>query len=337
VSIREFLKKDSNMRDDFLIFCGSASQSLGAHIAQILERSPADCVIERFPNGEVNVHLDEPVRGREVYIVQSTCPPVDANLIELLATADACRRSGAARITAIVPYFGYGRADKRNGQRAPVTGSMIARFIESAGIDHLLTVDLHAPQIEGFFHIPVDSVTGVLALCNSLRKDLPDGTVIISPDEGRVKMATEFARHLRCPLALLHKERRGGSDARVTHVVGEVRQRPCLIIDDLISTGSTIAQAAEALLHAGAQENLRVAATHALLVGNARERLANSGIRQVIVSNSIPPSEHHWPPLAVVSLAPVLAGAVYRLQSGASLADLYEHVIYGGVERILTP
>ncbi len=325
------------MREDFLLFCGSASRSLGPRIAQLLDRTVADCVIERFPDGEVNVHLEEPVRGREVYIIQSTCPPVDKNLVELLATADACRRSGAARITAIVPYFGYGRADKRNGRRAPVTGSMVARLIESVGVDHLLTVDLHAPQIEGFFHIPVDSVTAVLTLCHKLQKDIPDGTVVVSPDEGRVKMATEFARHLHCPLALLHKERRSGSETRVTHVVGDVRDRPCLIIDDMISTGSTIAQAAAALLEAGAQPSIRVAASHGLFVGNARDRLTGGAIRQLVISDSIPPNEHHWSELGVVSLAPLLAGAVYRLQSGESLADLYDRVIHGGVERILTP
>jgi ribose-phosphate pyrophosphokinase len=325
-----------NMERDFLLFCGTASRALGLRISNLLERPLGRCVIDRFPDGEVNVRLEEPVRGRDVYLVQSTCPPVDQNLMELLATADACRRSGAGRITAIVPYFGYSRADKRNGRRAPVTGSMVARLMESVGIDHLLTVDLHAPQIEGFFTIPVDSVTAILSLCNTLQKDLSEEAVIVSPDEGRVKMASEFARILRRPLVLLHKERLNGSAARITHVVGDVQDRPCVIIDDMISTGNTIAQAVEALLKEGAQPSIRVAATHGLFVNTARERLTGCGIRQIFVSDSIPTNEHHWRELGVISLAPILAGAVYRLQSGESLGDLYKHVIHGGMERILT-
>ena len=323
------------MHEDFAIFCGTASRELGGRILRLLEQKPGACVIERFPDGEVDIHLEEPVRGREVYIVQSTCPSVDENLVELLALVDACRRAAATRVTAIVPYFGYGRADKRNGRRAPVAGSMVAKLMETVGVGHLLTVDLHAPQIEGFFGIPVDSVTAVPALCNAVRDGLPPGTVVVSPDEGRVKMATEVARGLHAPLAILHKERRSGMASRIAHVVGDVRDRPCLIVDDMISTGGTILEATEALLKAGAQANVRVVATHAIFSGDARERLRHPAIQAIVVGDTIPLKEEVSPQVKVVSLAPLLAAAIRRFRAGESIADLYQHVIHSGMEEVV--
>jgi ribose-phosphate pyrophosphokinase len=319
------------MRNSPLIFCGSASQWLGNRVSQRLELTPGACTVERFPDGEINVRIDQPVRGHEVFIIQSTCPPVDQNIIELLALADACRRSSAASITAVVPYFGYGRADKRNGQRAPVTGRMIATFIETIGIQHLLTVDLHAAQLEGFFQIPVDGITAVPSLAHALQSSLEEGTVVVSPDEGRVKMAADFARRLKAPLVVLHKERRSGTKTRVTNVIGTVRDRPCLIIDDMISTGGTIADAVDALLNAGARSGMLVAATHPVFCGDVRARLHHPAIRKIFVTDSIPFHSGAWPELKVISLAPLLAAAISRFRAGESIGDLFEQVIHGGL------
>jgi len=181
------------MREDMKIICGSAGRLLGREVARLLDQTPAACVVERFSDGEVNVRLEEPVRGREIYIVQSTCPPVDKHLVELLVVADACRRASASKVIAVVPYFGYGRADKRSGRRTPITGRMVAALMETVGINHLLTLDLHSPQMEGFFQIPVETVTAVPALCHVLQESVKGETVVVSPDEGRVKMAAEYA------------------------------------------------------------------------------------------------------------------------------------------------
>jgi len=320
------------MRDELILFSGTSKAHLAAQIAQLLDRETGRATVERFPDGEVNVHLDEPVRGREVFLIQSTAPPVNENLVELLALADACRRSSAQCVTAVVPYFGYARSDKRHGRRAPIGASMVASLMEAVGIQHLVTVDLHAAQIEGFFHIPLDSLTAVPAMVHVLREKLPPGTVVVSPDEGRVKMATDFARRLGAPVAVLHKERKDGSAASVVQVLGEVRDHPCLVIDDMITTGGTIAAAVEALLREGALPEIFIAATHGLFVGDARARLSHPAIRGIYVTDSVTAPMEPWPELTVVLLAPLLAAAIRRFRSDESIADLYVNVIHSGGE-----
>jgi ribose-phosphate pyrophosphokinase len=276
--------------------------------------------VERFPDGELTVRLDEPVRGREVFIIQPTSPPVNDHLIELLAFADACRRASAAHITAVTPYFGYSRADKRHGRREPITASMVADLMQAVGVDHVVTIDLHAPQIEGFFHIPVDSLTAAPLMVESLRPGLRAGTVVVSPDADRVRMATEYARLLGAPVAVLHKERASGVETRVTRLVGDVRDRPCLIIDDMISTGGTIAESVEALLYAGAQPEITVSATHGLLLQGSREKLTRPEMLQVLVTDTVAPPAHDWPQLRVVSIAPLIAAAIRRFLADGSLS-----------------
>jgi ribose-phosphate pyrophosphokinase len=181
------------MSQDFLLLSGTANPALAAAVAAELGVRPGTCAVSRFPDGESAVRLDESVRSRNVFLVQPTAPPVNDHLVELLAFADACRRSGAGRITAIVPYFGYARADKRHGRRQPITASLVAQLMQTAGVDHIVTLDLHAEQIEGFFHIPVDNLTAVPTFCQPLRDRLPEGVVVVSPDSGRVAMATDYA------------------------------------------------------------------------------------------------------------------------------------------------
>lgn len=299
-------------RSNVAILTGTAHPALAATIARALGQPLSPCRIERFPDGEVACTLDEPVRRKDVFLVQPTAPPVNEHLVELLALVDACRRAAAHRITAIIPYFGYARADKRAGQRQPITASMIATLLQAVGVDQVVTVDLHAAQIEGFFHIPVDSLTAVAALSGVLRDTWQPGTVIVSPDTGRVRMASDYAQHLGASVVVLHKQRVSGTETHVTHVVGDVRDRPCLIIDDMISTGGTIVEAVTALRKAGAQPEIHVAATHGLLLRDAQAKLRAVGVRALYVTDTVPIADRAWPDLHVVSIAPLLAQAIQR-------------------------
>ena len=307
-----------------LVFSGSANCGLATSVALYLGRKPAACEIRRFPDGELYLRLDESVRDREVFVIQPTSPPVDANLIELLAFGDACRRNRAKRVTAVVPYFGYARSDKRLAHQEPILAGMAAHLMEAAGFDHVVTVDLHAAQIEGFFHIPADNLTAVPAICDVLRERLPSDLIVVSPDEGRVKMAAHYARLLGSPVAVLHKERENGTKTKVTRVVGDVRGRPCLIIDDMISTGGTIARSIDALLEAGARAEIFIAATHGLFVGDARKKLAHPAVRKIFVTDTIAPQPDDWDRLEVISVAPLHASAI---QGGHFQARNNDHII----------
>jgi ribose-phosphate pyrophosphokinase len=308
------------MHDDFTIFAGRANVALATSVAVEMGARLGACSVERFPDGELSVRLDEPVRGRKVFIIQPTSPPVNDHLIELLAFVDACRRASAAHITAVIPYFGYSRADKRHGRREPITASMLADLTQAVGVNHVVTIDPHAPQIEGFFHIPVDSLTAAPVMVEALRPGLSAETVVISPDAGRVRMATEYARLLGAPVAVLHKVRASGVETRVTRVVGDVRDRPCLIIDDMISTGGTVVESVEALLEAGARPEIIVAATHGILLAGAREKLTRPEMREVLVTDTVAPPAHDLPQLRVVSVAPLIASALRRFLADGPLS-----------------
>jgi ribose-phosphate pyrophosphokinase len=311
------------MTADWTILSGSAHPELAAAVAHELGVGLGARTVGRFPDGEVSVRIDESVRDREVFLVQPTAPPVDEHLVELLALADACRRASAARITAVIPYFGYARSDARHGHREPIVASMVARLIQALGIARVVAVDLHTPQIEGFFQIPVDTLTAVPTLCEALRPRLPAGAVVVAPDAGRVTMATSYAVRLGAPLAVLHKRRTSGTETAVTHLVGDVRGQACLIVDDIISTGGTIVESATALRAAGAGPQITVAATHGLFAAAARERLLRAGISQVFVTDTVPAPGGERPELDVVPIAPLLAGAIRRLVADGSLSDLF--------------
>jgi ribose-phosphate pyrophosphokinase len=316
------------MTGDFLIFAGTASTELAKSIARHLGVRLGASSIENFPDGEVSITLDEPVRGREVFIVQSTSPPVNDHLVELLAFADACRRASAEGITAIVPYFGYARADKRHGRREPISASMVADLLQAVGVTHVVTVDVHALQLEGFFRIPVDGLTAVPILVDAMRDRLLKGVVVVSPDAGRVGMATEFAHQLGTSVAVLHKQRESGTQTVVTHLVGDVRDRACLIIDDMISTGGTIANSIETLLRAGARPEITIAATHGLMLPGSCEKISHESVREVFVTDTVDVPNKNWQRLQVVSVAPLIAGAIRRLMTDGSLGNLAEAVTH---------
>ncbi len=316
-----------NAHNDIVLFGGSAGTPLANQIASVLEQQLGHSFVEHFPDGEINVRLDEPVRGRDVFVIQSTAPPVSENLFELFAFADACRRSSTRSVTAVIPYFGYARSDKRHGRREPIMASMVAELMQAVGISHILTLDLHAPQIEGFFHIPVDSLSAVPSLVAALAAHLPEDTVVVSPDEGRVKMATEFARCLHRRVAVLHKHREGGAAPSVIRVVGDVQGQACLIIDDIIATGGTIAESVNALLRAGARPEIFVVATHGIFANGAREKLQHPAIQQILVTDSVRKSQVDGPEVSVVRLAPLFASAIRRLRDNESLERLYAHPV----------
>jgi ribose-phosphate pyrophosphokinase len=301
------------MAEEFVVFCGNASRTLGRAVVRGLGTRAAAARSELFPDGEVNVEILDSVREKDVFIVQSTSPPVNDHVMELLAFADACRRASAARIFAVIPYFGYARSDKRMGGRQPIGARLVADLLQTAGVDHVITVDLHASQIEGFFRVPVDSISAVPVLCDAVRRVLPAGTVVVSPDAGRLKVAMQYAQGLNTSVVLLHKTRATGSETHVTHLVGDVRGRPCLIVDDMISTGGTIADSVDKLLEAGALPGVFVAATHGLLLKGARAKLGIDGIADLFITDTVEQPPDIWPRVHVVSVATCLAEVIRRV------------------------
>ncbi|HEX8943981.1 MAG TPA: ribose-phosphate pyrophosphokinase [Gemmatimonadaceae bacterium] len=306
------------------LFAGSASHHLAAAVARELGIGFATCASERFPDGEVSVRLDDAVRGREVIVLAATSPPVNDHVVELLAIADACRRADAARVVAFVPYFGYARSDRRDGRRTPIMASLVADLIERAGIDQVVTVDVHTPALEGFFRIPVDNLTAIPQLAAALQARVPSDAVIVAPDLGAVRLANRFATKLNLPVAVCHKRRIGGAEVTIGRVTGDVAGRRCVIIDDMISTGATIVESVRALKDAGALPTALVAATHAVFAPGALDKIADAGVRELLVTDSIAPRGDVVPNFTVelVSIASLVATAIRRLVDGGSLREL---------------
>jgi ribose-phosphate pyrophosphokinase len=300
------------MKADSLVVSGNANRDLAIAIARLLDLDLAKCRVERFPDTELNVQVNEPVRERRIFIIQSSCPPVDERVMEAFAIADACRRAAASAINWIAPYFGYARSDKRKGRRTALMGRLVADFAEHAGINRVIAVDLHSPQVEGFFRVPVENLTAVPAIADALKESMMPDSVIVSPDTGGIKLASGYGARLGCPVAVLHKERLNGTKTVVNRIVGDVRGKSCVIIDDMISTGGTIKNAIEAVLQAGANEGIIVAATHPVFTAEARDHLNHPAIRKIIVTDSIPVSRDEWPRVKTVSLASMLAAAIRR-------------------------
>jgi ribose-phosphate pyrophosphokinase len=306
-----------------VLFAGSACRELARHVESALGQQFGACTAERFPDGEVFVRLDEPVRGREVILLQATCAPVNDHLVELLALADACRRAAATRIVAILPYFGYARSDRRDGRRTPITASLVAALMQTAGIDHVIALDVHTPAIEGFFRVPVDNLSAVPLLADALRHQLTRDTVVVSPDLGAVRLANRFALLLDLPTAVCHKQRTSATEVTVTRITGDVKGRPCVIIDDMIATGFTIHESVRALRNAGAQPDITAAATHAVFVPGALEKMAEAGVRRLMVTDSIPLAASSAPLRPeILSVAPLLTSAIHRVLEGGSLREL---------------
>jgi ribose-phosphate pyrophosphokinase len=309
--------------EKFTVLAGTGNAPLAAAIAGELNVPLGRCNVERFPDGEIEVRLEESVRDREIFIVQPTSPPVNDHLIELVAFVDACRRGAAARVVAVVPYYGYARSDRRKGRRAPVMARAVAEMLETAGVQQLVTLDLHSPQVEGFFRVPVENLTAIPLLADALRDRISPETVVVSPDVGAVDRATAFGRRLGLPVAVLAKRRISGREVEVRQLIGEVRDRPCLLVDDMISTGGTIAKGVEVLREAGARPEFVVVATHGLFTEDSWEKLTGAGVEEIVVADTIAVREGDGSKVRRVSIAPLLAAAIRRLAAGESLRDLF--------------
>jgi ribose-phosphate pyrophosphokinase len=305
------------------VLTGSANPSLAASIAHVLGVTPCRRALERFADGELHVEIEDSVRGHDVYIVQPTSHPPDEHLMELLFLADACRRSGAARLTAVVPYFGYARQDRRASGREAVGAAVVATLIEAAGLARVVAVDLHAPEIEGFFRIPVEHLSATKLLAEAIQ---PAGdSVIVAPDLGAVKLAERYQTSLHLPVVVIHKTRVSGSEVTLRSIIGDVKGRAPIVVDDMITTGGTIEAAVKGLLEAGCTPDVSVVATHALFVGPAVARLSALPIRQLIATDTVDTTSELPAPFQVVNVAPLIADAIGRLHRDQSLAPILAH------------
>jgi len=314
----------SNSHLSIGVYCGSANPLLAEQLARRLRLPLGRRRLQQFPDGETHVQIEESIRGRDIFIVQSTGPPVNQHVMELLIMLDAFRRAGAARITAIIPYYGYARQEKKSTGREPITARLVADLLTTAGAQRVVSIDLHSPAIQGFFNIGMDHLTAVPIVTGYLQTRLRRDSAVVSPDTGRVKLAEKYSQALGLPLVVLHKQRFTPEQPEIRAVVGDVRGKAPIIIDDMISTGGTIAEAIEALLEAGAQPDITVAATHPVLIGPALQRLSHPAISEVIVCDTIPvPPEKQLDKMRVLSVADLLAETVRRLNRNESISALF--------------
>jgi len=313
-----------------MLFTGNANPELAKKIARYLELRIRESKVARYPEGEVAVEIQEHVRGADVFLIQGTSPPTNDNLMELLIMIDALKRASAARITAVLPYYGYGRQDRKNRPGVPITAKLVANLITAAGADRLLTLDLHAAQIQGFFDIPVDHLYAAPVLIKALKRIFPlserKRMTIVSPDVGGIKIADHFARDFRCPLAIVDKRRMGDSKTVVRNVIGDVTDRNILIVDDLISTGTSLANAARILQKKGAKDVYAVV-THPVLPGNAVNNINQSPIKTLWVSDTIPLRDdaRRSPKIKTISIAKLLGEAINRIHADTPVSILFEY------------
>jgi ribose-phosphate pyrophosphokinase len=305
------------------ILSGSANVTLAESIAKIVGVHRSEVLLERFPDSELHVEIQESVRGADIYIIQPTCPPVDEHLLELLFMADACRRAGAGYLTAVIPYFGYARQDRRSRGREPLSIRLIADLINAGGFQRIIAVDFHSHAVESAFAIPVEHVSAVSLLADAARSSIHGDAVIVSPDLGAVKMAEGYAKLLGLPSAIIHKSRITGEEVSVRRIVGDIRNKEVVVVDDMISTGGTIEKAIKSLIEAGCSiSGIKVLASHGLLVGPAAQRLGPLPIERMFISDSVPAPKSFPAPLQIVSLASLLAKTIQRLHRHESIGEL---------------
>ena len=316
--------------ENIKIFCGNSNRAFAETVCKELGLELGNGVVQTFSDGEVSVSLNETVRGADVFLIQSTCKPVNDNLMELLVMIDACRRASAGRITAVIPYFGYARQDRKAKSRDPITAKLVANMITAAGADRVLTMDLHAAQIQGFFDIPVDHLLGNPTFVQYYLNKFPedkynhDDFVVVSPDVGSVARARAFAAKVHMGLAIVDKRRQKANVCEVMNVIGDVKGKTCILFDDMIDTAGSLCNAAQALVEIGGAKEVYACATHGVLSGPAFDRIEKSPIAEVVVHNTIPVSDDcPCKKIKQLDVAPIFARAISHVHGGTSIADLF--------------
>lgn len=306
------------------IFTGNANPELAKEICDYLGLPLGEAFVGRFNNGEVQIMIDESVRGKDVFIIQPTSYPVNDNLMELMVMADALKRASARHITAVVPYYGYARQDRKTRGREPITAKLVANLMQTSGITRLVTIDLHAGQIQGFFDVPVDHLYGASILAKYINeKDLED-VIVVSPDLGGVTRARDLADRIGAPIAIIEKKRPEPGVAKVMNLIGDVKGKNCIIVDDIVDTAGSLVEGAKALKEFGAK-SVMTAVTHAVLTDPASERIANSNIKELIVTNTMPlPENCKLDNVTQLSVAPLLGEAIMRIFHEVSVSNLFD-------------
>lgn len=309
---------------DFKVFAGNSHTELAEEIASIMGKPLGKATVTKFSDGEISVNLWESVRGIDVYIVQSTCDPVNDNLMELLIMIDAMKRASAGRINAVIPYYGYARQDRKAKARDPITAKLVANLITAAGADRVVSMDLHANQIQGYFDIPVDHLVGMPILARYFKEKNLEDVVVVSPDHGSVTRARNMAQYLDCPIAIVDKRRPEPNKSEIMHIIGNIEGKNCIILDDMIDTAGTISNAANAIKELGAKA-VYACATHPVLSGPAVERLEQSHIEELVLLNTIPmPEEKKLDKMKFLSVAPLFAEAMTRIFTNGSVSKLFD-------------
>ena len=316
--------------DNIKIFCGNSNPQFAETICKALGIPMGQAEVKTFADGEVSVSLNETVRGADVFLVQSTCKPVNDNLMELLVMTDACRRASAGRVTAVIPYFGYARQDRKAKSRDPISAKLVANMITASGADRVLTMDLHAAQIQGFFDIPLDHLLGNPSFVEYYMNKFPedkfnhDEFVVVSPDVGSVSRARTFAQKVHMSLAIVDKRRQKANVCEVMNVIGDVRGKTCILYDDMVDTAGSLCNAAKALVEVGGAKAVYACATHGVLSGPAYERIEASPLQEIVFLNTIPQiSNTPSGKIKFLDVAPVFARAIEHIHGGTSIADLF--------------
>lgn len=313
------------MKNNLLIFSGNSNRKLASDMCKFLGTKLGDALVDTFSDGEIHVKINENVRGQDVFVMQSTCSPSNDNLMELLIMIDALKRASADRITAVLPYFGYARQDRKDQPRVPITAKLVANLLTTAGADRVLTIDLHAGQIQGFFDIPLDHLFAIKIFTGYIKKiKLNKEFVVVSPDVGGIKTARAYAKSFKCGLAIVDKRRISDKDAEVMHIMGDVKGKHVVVVDDMVATAGSLVEAVEAIKNNGARD-VYVTITHAVLCGPAIERFRKSPIKELIVTDTIPlPKGKMLPNIKVLSVAPLLGEAVKRIHEEESISVLFK-------------
>ena len=314
---------------DYKVFTGNSHTELAEEIASIMGKPLGKATVTKFSDGEISVNLWESVRGIDVYIVQPTCNPVNDNLMELLIMIDACKRASAGRVTAVIPYFGYARQDRKAKSRDPISAKLVANLITEAGADRVLTMDLHAAQIQGFFDIPVDNLFGAPILGNYYLKQFGRGNedfMVVSPDVGSVARARAFAQKLDMPLAIVDKRRQKANSSEVMNIIGDVRGKNVILLDDMVDTAGSLCHAADALVDIGGAKEIYACASHGVLSGPALERIEKSPIKELILLDTIPypKDKPQCGKIRYLSVAPIFAEAIERIYEEVSISSLFD-------------